>query len=103
MLFFLNLPQQQTLQITGLLKNRESSGVAVKSRPGSCAGVAWLTESHQARRALLLIICQDCAPTEIYRSSVACGASLLLPCIPFLPGFHTDDALGKQRLDRAGE
>lgn len=40
-------------------KKRESGGVAAKNRPGSSAGVAGLTESHQARRALLLIVCQD--------------------------------------------
>lgn len=49
-------------------KKRESTGVAVRSRPGSSAGVARLEESHQARRALLpllLLLCHH--PTEIYR------------------------------------
>lgn len=63
--------------------------MAAKNRPGSSAGVAGLTESHQAQRALLLIICQDDAPVEIYGSFVAHGAGPLLSCIPFPSGFHT--------------
>lgn len=69
-------------------KKRESTGVAVRSRPGSSAGVARLEESHQARRALLpllLLLCHH--PTEIYRSFVAHGASPLSPASHFNLGF----------------